>query len=1026
MVGTTVSHYRILEKLGEGGMGVVYKAEDTRLKRPVALKFLPQALTTDLEAKERFTHEAQAASALDHPNICNIYEINETDEGRLFLAMACYEGETLKEKIERGPLPVDEAVGIATQVAQGLAKAHEAGIIHRDIKPANIIVTKDGIAKIVDFGLAKLSGRTLLTKTGTTMGTAAYMSPEQARSEVVDARTDIWSLGVILYEMLTGRRPFESNYDQALVYMILNEEPRPIRSLCPEVPEVLEEIVQKALTKDPDERYQKAEDFLADLKAATTAPGEQTSETLASVEASQRRKKKRGMRMLIGAGASVLLLAALFLIGLPLFRDQAIASNPRAIAFISFENKTGDESLSYLCNVLPDVLGTSMGESKYFRVTRSDRMREMMKEIKKDSVEFIDRQTGLLLCKRAGIHVMAVGTYTKAGPIFLTELELVDVATGERLGDALRARGREIESFLKEDGIVDDLARQISRGMGVSQIGSQATLKPVAEISSSSIDAQRYYQRAKREIYKQSFDDARRFLQLAVKEDSTFAIAWYWLGRMSTVAAGSYAFAHAVKNASRASERERFWIADRDPGLRASLLESKGRAETDSDWTSWLKVRTEIFPFDAEFRFWYAEHLSHLDNDTQTIAEYEKTVQLDPSLGLAYNDLGYFYISQGQIEKGMQALERYAELEPGEGSPLNSMAECLMSLGRFDEGIAKCEATIQIRPDDIYNRLTLAKLYFMKEDYEASVTYSSRTSEVADAPLWRARCMWLQAWYLVWSGRLKEAEDVLRTSEQKALSQYRKTNVTESQYHYILGRISWLKAWCAYERGDWKGARLFLSDWTMLSNEQWFPQFCLGLVDLQQRKLDSIDLRLERIRDTLLAFSRRNKAKSETYEEWGHRFGNALHASFLLATGRPEEIQPNWTPTWSWAGRQPDSLTAASWPLLIPWAGQITETAWIPVPFDILPRAYVERGMTDSAIASYERALIRPPHFWGPIIPRYYYRVARLYEQKGMKEKAIENYTQFLKVWGKADPVYKEPADARRRLAKLKSTGIQG
>ena len=208
MVDQTVSHYQIEEKLGGGGMGVVYKARDLKLKRTVALKFLPPELTRDEEAKVRFMHEAQAASALDHVNVGSIHEIDEAEDGRLFIAMAYYAGETLKKKIARGPLPVAEALDYAVQIAQGLSKAHEAGIIHRDVKPANVMVTEEGVVKIVDFGLAKVAEQTQLTKTGTTLGTVAYMSPEQARGEAVDQRTDIWALGVVLYEMLVGRRPF--------------------------------------------------------------------------------------------------------------------------------------------------------------------------------------------------------------------------------------------------------------------------------------------------------------------------------------------------------------------------------------------------------------------------------------------------------------------------------------------------------------------------------------------------------------------------------------------------------------------------------------------------------------------------------------------------------------------------------------------------------------------------------------------------------------------------------------------------
>ena len=202
MIGQIVSHYRILEKLGEGGMGVVYKAQDLRLERFVALKFLPPHIRPDQEEKVRFIREAKAASALDHPNVGTIHEIAETDDGQMFIVMAHYEGETLKEKIERGPLPVTEAVDIAAQIASGLAKAHHQHIVHRDIKPGNLLVTPDGLVKIIDFGLAKLGGLTKITETHTTMGTMAYISPEQARGEEVDQRSDVWSLGVVLYEML--------------------------------------------------------------------------------------------------------------------------------------------------------------------------------------------------------------------------------------------------------------------------------------------------------------------------------------------------------------------------------------------------------------------------------------------------------------------------------------------------------------------------------------------------------------------------------------------------------------------------------------------------------------------------------------------------------------------------------------------------------------------------------------------------------------------------------------------------------
>jgi serine/threonine protein kinase/Tol biopolymer transport system component len=267
LVGRTLAHYRILEYTGGGGMGVVYKAEDLRLARTVALKFLPPELTRDPEAKSRFLQEARSASVLDHPNICTIHEVGETDDGRLYLAMPYYDGETLRRRIERAPIPIDEAIDLAEQIARGLAKAHRGGIVHRDIKPANIMVTTDGVVKILDFGLAKLVGAAAITRTGSSVGTPAYMSPEQARGEDVDHRTDLWSFGIVLYEMVAGRRPFRGEHDQAVLYGILNEPPKPLTEVRSETPPELERIVEGLLTKSPADRYPTAEGPLGDLRA---------------------------------------------------------------------------------------------------------------------------------------------------------------------------------------------------------------------------------------------------------------------------------------------------------------------------------------------------------------------------------------------------------------------------------------------------------------------------------------------------------------------------------------------------------------------------------------------------------------------------------------------------------------------------------------------------------------------------------------------------------------------------------------
>ena len=265
--GTTLGPYRIVSQLGQGGMGIVYQAHDPRLDRSVAIKLLPPDLTRDETAKQRFLQEAKAASALDHPNICTIYEINETDDGQLYLVMAHYEGETLKERIAKGPLPLNDAIDIAMQVGEGLAEAHGGGIVHRDIKPANLLVTKTGVVKILDFGLAKLAGSEGVTQTGTTVGTVAYMSPEQARGQEVDHRTDIWSLGVVLYEMLAGTQPFRGENLLSLADAIRASEPEPLTGTASPMAGTL----SRAMSKDPSRRYQQVTDLLNELRTGSPA-----------------------------------------------------------------------------------------------------------------------------------------------------------------------------------------------------------------------------------------------------------------------------------------------------------------------------------------------------------------------------------------------------------------------------------------------------------------------------------------------------------------------------------------------------------------------------------------------------------------------------------------------------------------------------------------------------------------------------------------------------------------------------------
>jgi serine/threonine protein kinase/tetratricopeptide (TPR) repeat protein len=337
--GHQMGPYRLLREIGGGGMGTVYEAEDTRLGRRVAVKLLPPEYSRDRRAKERFLREARAAAAVDHPNLCTIHDVGESD-GRLYIVLSFYEGETLRERIRRGPLPLAEARDVAIQVARGLARVHEAGIVHRDIKPANVMLTRRGEAKILDFGIARLEGdKASLTRTGASWGTPAYMSPEQACGEPVDGRTDVWSLGVMLYEMLAGRRPFGGDSLEAVVSAILTREPEPLERVRPDVPPELAWVVERALAKDPAERYASAAELLEDLEVGR-APG-------------RRRWRRRALG--VGLLASALVLLVIILLCRPW---RFMAGPPLRVAVLKpiVESVKNDADLAFLAS---DIVGAS-------------------------------------------------------------------------------------------------------------------------------------------------------------------------------------------------------------------------------------------------------------------------------------------------------------------------------------------------------------------------------------------------------------------------------------------------------------------------------------------------------------------------------------------------------------------------------------------------------------------------------------------------------------------------------------------
>ena len=984
---TFAGRYQVIEELGHGGMGRVYKVQDTDIKEKVALKLLRPEITLEKETVERFSNELKLARKISHRNVCRMFDLGRA-EGTTFITMEFVPGEDLKSFIHRAKqLSMGTAISIARQVCEGLEEAHRLGVVHRDLKPGNIMIDNDGDAKIMDFGIARsLSGKGI-TGAGVLIGTPEYMSPEQVEGKDIDQRSDIYSLGVMLYEMVTGRLPFAGDTPLSIAHKHKYEAPEDPKKLNAQVSDRLARVILKCLAKDRNQRFQSAAELGTEL--GRIEQGLPTTDRIIGKKKALTSKeitvKFTPNKLLIPAAGLIVLIVIAMLLWHPSPHKPVVSSGKPSLAVLPFENYSGDASLENWRYGFPELLITGLSSSKYLKVFRQDEVNGVLKKLNLAEGKALTSDSIKKIAQEAEVSSLLKASFVKAGANFIITAALVSGQTGETQA-TLSMKAQSIENIL--GGGLDGLVKEIKQGLNITQeqmasdinveIGKGMTMNP---------EALNYYIEGERFHLDGKSEEAIVSLNKAAELDPEFAMAYRELG------ATYWNIRQFAK--SKESYEKAFRLKDRMPPREYYILHGDYYRQSEATYPKAIEMYKkvlDIYPDD-----YLGHHLlavtygDCLGEWKLAIEQYSKILKSRPRDLIIYANVAGYYSELGEKDKAIQTMEEFVANNPGNDLGHFNLGLYYIMQRRFDVAMQELDQAITVSPDKRLN-YTMYKgdIFFYKDEPEEAARLYQNVLDSTKSDQGKMGAVWSLYCVDILTGRPEEA--LMRLKSYQKLFE----RIDPSNFHSHLGL-----AYMANQMPE-RALEEFQKDNALVPESEvgekradyfWEAVAQLGIGDLPEAEklcgeIDSLLPGFMRKTDSRISYLRGRLALAKK------TLPNALKLLDEAVAHCPGEDTQGWP--------------------------QINAFY-----IDGLASACLEMGDIDNALKNYEKIplLTYSRHVWGDLYARSFYNLGKIYEQKGLKGKATENYEKFINLWKDCEPRFRPLVeDARKLLAALKSS----